>query len=131
MEKKVKNDEEWKKQLTPEQFRICRTKGTERAFSGEYNHCKEEGVYQCVCCGNDLFISDAKFNSGTGWPSFFKPISQEHVRTESDHSYGMQRVEVLCGQCDSHLGHLFDDGPPPTGQRYCINSVSIKLAQKY
>jgi peptide-methionine (R)-S-oxide reductase len=122
-----KSDVEWKRELTPEQFNVCRKKGTERAFTGEYNDCKDEGIYRCVCCGNELFSSGTKFNSGTGWPSFNAPMDNAAVKTEIDSSYGMRRVEVLCNVCDAHLGHVFEDGPQPTGQRFCINSVSIKL----
>ncbi len=123
----VKTDEEWKAQLSPEQFEVCRNKGTERAFTGKYYDCKDSGIYNCACCGNPLFDSETKYDSGTGWPSFYEPVSPESVVTEEDYSLGMQRVEVLCGACDAHLGHVFDDGPQPTGKRYCMNSVSLKL----
>ncbi len=120
-----KTEAEWKKQLTPEQYYVLRKKGTERAFSGKYNDHKEKGVYTCAACGNEVFTSDTKFDSGTGWPSFFKPISSKNVREVADRSMGMVRTEVVCGRCGGHLGHVFDDGPKPTGLRYCLNSVAL------
>ncbi len=129
-EKIQKSDAEWKKELTPEQYEVCRMKGTERAFTGEYYKTKEPGVYKCIACGNELFDSDTKFDSGTGWPSFYQPIDRENVQTEDDASYGMHRTEVTCSKCGAHLGHVFPDGPRPTGLRYCINSVSLKLDPK-
>lgn len=126
-EKIKKTDAEWKAELTAEQYRVARQKGTERPFSGEYNDSKAEGTYACVCCGQPLFTSGTKFDSGSGWPSFYAPIDDNAVAEEADHSLLMSRTEVLCSQCDAHLGHVFPDGPEPTGQRYCMNSASLKL----
>ncbi len=120
-------DEEWRRRLTPEQYEVLRARGTERPFTGKYVHSKEDGVYRCAACGNELFRSDTKFESGTGWPSFTEPASRENVELHQDTSHGMVRTEVTCKRCGSHLGHVFPDGPGPTGDRYCINSVSLEL----
>ena len=125
--KTAKTDEQWREQLTPQQYEILRRGGTEPPFSGEYAYSKEDGTYRCAACGNELFSSDAKFESGTGWPSFSEPAIAESIELSSDHSHGMMRTEVRCRNCGSHLGHVFDDGPGPTGQRYCINSAALDL----
>jgi peptide-methionine (R)-S-oxide reductase len=125
-----KTDEEWRKELDPETYQVARKQGTEQAFTGKYHDCHEDGIYRCACCDTDLFDSETKFESGTGWPSFWAPIAEENAKTNVDKSFFMVRNEVLCARCDAHLGHVFDDGPPPTGKRYCMNSASLKLVKR-
>ena len=123
------DDEYWRDKLSPAEYHVCREKGTERAFTGEYWDCKKDGVYNCRCCGEPLFLSDTKYDSGCGWPSFFQPVEASSVKEERDTSHGMIRTEVTCEKCGAHLGHVFEDGPAPTGMRYCINSLSVKLEE--
>ncbi len=129
-EKIHKTDEEWRQMLTPEQFEVARKKGTERAFTGKYWDLHDKGMYLCVCCGNELFTSDTKYDSGCGWPSFYAPLDESRVENATDSSYGMRRTEVTCSRCGAHLGHVFDDGPRPTGLRYCMNSASLNFVKK-
>ena len=130
VEKVTKSEADWRRELTPEQYHILREKGTERAFAGEYAHTKTPGVYRCAACGQELFDSDTKYDSGSGWPSFYQPVDNKKVELHDDNTFGMQRTEVICSKCESHLGHVFPDGPQPTGMRFCINSASLKHEEK-
>ncbi len=130
VEKVKKTDNVWKESLSKESYNVARHQGTEQAFTGKYHNCHEDGIYQCICCDTDLFDSKNKFDSGTGWPSFWKAIADENIKEHNDRSYGMLRKEVLCARCDAHLGHVFDDGPKPTGLRYCMNSASLNLVKR-
>jgi peptide-methionine (R)-S-oxide reductase len=127
MKRTEKNDAEWRDELTPEQYEVCREKGTEAPFTGKYDHCTDDGTYVCVCCGQELFSADYKYDSGSGWPSFTRPLEDENVVTDTDSSLGMVRTEVMCSGCDAHLGHVFEDAPLDSGKRYCINSVALDL----
>ena len=129
-EKIVKPNSEWKKILSSEEYHVAREKGTEKPFSGKYYNSKEKGIYKCICCSSELFSSDTKFDSGTGWPSFYAPLKKENIECHNDSSYRVYRTEVVCGKCDAHLGHVFEDGPKPTGLRYCINSIALKLEKQ-
>lgn len=130
MERIEKPQEEWKKTLSKDEFDVCRMKSTEPPFTGKYTYCKDDGIYRCTCCGNELFSSKTKYDSGSGWPSFWEPIREDSIKYECDSAYGMIRVEVMCAKCDAHLGHVFEDGPDPTGNRFCINSVSLQLEKQ-
>lgn len=130
MERIEKPQEEWKKTLSKDEFDVCRMKSTEPPFTGKYTYCKDDGIYRCTCCGNELFSSKTKYDSGSGWPSFWEPIREDSIKYERDSAYGMIRVEVMCAKCDAHLGHVFEDGPDPTGNRFCINSVSLQLEKQ-